>query len=75
VKVSAQLTFWIAIAFALASFAYAMFGFTSVDASMTDAERADSRGFALFWLFLAGIGAAMAIVSWLMAKGHLGGDQ
>ena len=42
-----------------------------LDAGMTEVERADGRGFAMFFLFMGAIGAAMALVSWLMLRGKI----
>lgn len=71
-KLSAQLVLWLSLAFAAVCIAYAGFGFSSIDVGADPQVAADSRGYAWFWLFLGGIGLAMAVVSWLMAKGRLG---
>lgn len=71
-KVTAQFSLWASIVFALACIAYGGFGFSSIDASMSDAAREDSRGYAWFWLFLGGVGLAIAAGSWLMLKGKFG---
>jgi len=71
-KITAQFAFWASLVFALLCIAYAGFGFSSIDASMSDAAREDARGFAWFWMFLGGIGAAFSIVSWLMLRGTFG---
>jgi hypothetical protein len=57
--------------FAVACCAYAVYGLSMLDATMTEVERADGRGFALFFLFMGAIGAAMALVSWLMLRGKI----
>ena len=44
--------------FAVLCIAYAGFGFSTIDASMSDALREDARGYAWFWMFLGGIGVA-----------------
>lgn len=74
-KLSAQLVFWLSLVFAGVCIAYAGFGFSSIDAAADPQVVADSRGYAWFWLFLGGIGVFMAVVSWLMAKGRLGGTD
>jgi hypothetical protein len=57
--------------FAVLCGGYGLFGLSMIDASMSDAERADGRGYALFFLFMAAIGAVMAVVSWLMLRGKI----
>ena len=71
-KISAQFAFWGALVFAVLCVAYAGFGFSSIDASMSDEVRESSRGYAWFWMFLGAIGAAFAAISWLMLRGKLG---
>jgi hypothetical protein len=71
-KVTAQFSFWASVVFAILCIAYAGFGFSSIDASMTDATREASRGYAWFWLFMGGVGIASAAGSWLMLSGKLG---
>ena len=70
-RITAHFAFWGGIVFAVLCGAYGLFGLSMLDASMSDAERADGRGFALFFLFMAAIGAAMAFVSWLMLRGKM----
>jgi hypothetical protein len=72
VKISAHFSLWAGLAFALFSIAYATYGLISIDADMSPVDRADAHGFAMFWLFLAAVGATMAVVSWLMLKGKFG---
>ena len=67
-KVSAQVAMWGAIALAIFCLAYAFSGFWSLDSVADEASRADARGFAYFWLFLGGVGVAIAILSRWMAK-------
>ena len=71
-KITAHFAFWASIVFAVLCIAYGGFGFSSIDASMSDEARADARGFAWFWLFLGGIGVVFALISWLMLRGKLG---
>lgn len=71
-KITAHFAFWASLVFALLCIAYGGFGFSSIDASMSDAAREDARGFAWFWLFLGGIGVVFALLSWLMLRGKLG---
>lgn len=70
-RISAQVAFWASVVFAIGCLAYAGFGFSSIDASMSEAAREDSRGYVWFWLFLGIIGIATALVSWLMLSGRI----
>ena len=70
-KVSAHFAFWGGIVFAVVCGGYGLYGLSMLDAGMTDVERADGRGFAMFFLFLGAIGAAMSLVSWLMLRGKM----
>ena len=71
-KISAHFAFWASLVFAVLCIAYAGFGFSSIDAAMSEEVRDASRGYAWFWMFLGGIGVAFAIISWLMLRGKLG---
>jgi len=71
-KITAQMSFWLSLVFAAGCLAYALVGFSSLDASLTDAQQSDARGFAWFWLFLGGVGVVSAIVSRMMAQGRFG---
>jgi|APFre7841882630_1041343.scaffolds.fasta_scaffold623136_1 hypothetical protein len=71
-KLSLQLLFWLSLVFAGACIAYAGFGFSSIDASADPQLVENGRGYAWFWFFLGGIGAVMAVVSWLLMKEKLG---
>ena len=71
-KITAHVSFWASLVFAMVCIAYAGFGFSSIDASMSDTLREEARGYAWFWMFLGGIGIATAIVSWLMLRGKFG---
>ncbi|MEO8485055.1 MAG: hypothetical protein ABI585_01840 [Betaproteobacteria bacterium] len=71
-KLSAQMTFWASLVFALVCIAYGGFGFSRIDASMSDALREEARGFAWFWMFLGCVGALFAILAWLMEHGKFG---
>jgi hypothetical protein len=70
-KVTAHFAFWGGIVFAIVCGAYGVYGLSMLDPAMTEVERADGRGFALFFLFMGAIGAAMALVSWLMLRGKM----
>ena len=67
-KLSAFLTLWMSLAFALLCVAYAGYGWVGIDAMPAGAERNDAHGFVLFWLFLGAVGLACAGVSWRMTR-------
>ena len=71
-KITAQFSFWGSLVFAVLCIGYAGFGFSHIDASMSDAIREEARGYAWFWMFLGGLGLAFALISWLMLRGKLG---
>ena len=71
-KISAHFSFWAGLVFAVVCGAYAFYGLSTLDAGLSEQQRSDGIGFALFWLFLAAVGAAMAIVSRLMLQGRIG---
>ena len=71
-RISAQFALWAGIVFAIVCGGYGLYGLSMLDdAGMTDVQRADGRGFALFFLLLGAIGAAAALVSWLMLRGKI----
>ena len=74
-KFSAQMSLWGSIVFALVCLYVAWSGFSSIDATMDAQAQADGRGFAGFWLFLAGVGAVAAIASWWMTKSDADRDR
>ncbi len=67
-KLSLQLTLYVSIAFAMLCLAYAAFGLHEMGAMPLGQERDDARGFAYFWMFLGGVGLAVAFVSWRMLR-------
>ncbi len=67
-KISAQLGLWGSIVFALVCLYVAWDGFSSIDAAMPAQARDDARGFAWFWLFLAGVGALSGLASWWIVR-------
>ena len=67
-KISAQMALWGAIVFALACLYVAWSGFSSLDGITDPQALADARGFAWFWLFLAGVGAAAGVASWWIIR-------
>ena len=67
-KISAQFGMWFSLVFAVLCLYIAFDGLSSL-ASLTDeTQRADSRGFAYFWLFLGAIAVACAVVSWWIVQ-------
>jgi hypothetical protein len=71
-KISAHFSLWAGVAFALFASAYGLYGLYSVNSGMGAVDLADAHGFAMFWFFLAAIGAVMAGVSWAMLRGRFG---
>ena len=63
------------ILFSLFALAMALSNLSAGDVNATEAELSAAHGYAYFWLFLAAFGILMVVVSWLMMKGKLGGDQ
>jgi len=62
-----QMTVVIATVFAAICFAVAINGFVSLGDVADPAQRADGRGFALFWAFLGGVALAFALLGrWLL---------
>jgi len=74
-KISALFSFWMGIVFTGLALAMALSNLSSGDASTPEADIAAAHGYAIFWFFLAAFGLVMVIISWLMMKGKLGGDQ
>ena len=71
-KISAHFSLWGGLVFALLAFAYAIYGLVSVTPDLGEADRTAAHGYAMFWFFLGGVGAVMALVSWLMLRGRFG---
>ena len=67
-KLSAQITLYIAIAFALLCLGYAGYGWHELGAMPAGQERDDAHGYILFWLFLGCVGVASAWISWRMTR-------
>ena len=67
-RVSAQISMWGSIVFALVCLYVGFSGLSQIDAIADAAARRDGRGFALFWLFLGAIGVACAAASWWLAR-------
>jgi hypothetical protein len=67
-KITAQISMWGSVAFALVCLYVGFSGLSQLDALADEAARSDGRGFAFFWLFLAAIGIACALASWWMIR-------
>lgn len=67
-KLSTQMMFWASLVFGTLCLAYGWFGFSSIDAAMSDEMQAASRGYAWFWTFLGAIGFAFAAIARWMAR-------
>jgi len=68
-KISVQMMFWFALAFAALCLAYGWFGFSSIDTTMSDEIREASRGYAWFWTFLGAIGLVLAgLARWVLRE-------
>jgi hypothetical protein len=74
-KTSALFSFWMGILFTGLALAMALSNLSSGDVNTPEADVAAAHGYAIFWFFLAAFGIVMVVVSWLMMKGKLGGDQ
>jgi hypothetical protein len=70
-KISARLAALLAVFFAAGCLAFAVAGFMSLSDIADPAQAADARGFAWFWLFLAGVAAAFGLASWWIEKKSL----
>jgi len=64
VHVSPKFAALAAAPFALVCLGVALHGFLSLGDIADPQQMEDARGFALFWLFLAGIAVASGVLSW-----------
>jgi len=69
-KLSAQLTLYMSITFALLCIGYAAYGWHEIGAMPMGQEREDARGFVYFWLFLGAVAVASAWFAWRMTRGE-----
>jgi hypothetical protein len=74
-KLSAQMSFWGALVLFLACGAVGVHGLWSGREIADESLRADAQGFAWFWLFLAAVALLICVLSALMARGKLGGED
>ena len=67
-RISAQMTIYVAVVFALLCFGVAINGFLSMGDIDDPLVLADARGFAWFWAFLGSIAVLMGVVSWWLVR-------
>ena len=67
-KISAHFALWGSVVFSLVCLYVAWSSFSSIDPGATAQAQEDGRGFAWFWLFLAGVGVASGLASWWMLR-------
>ncbi|MFO1304469.1 MAG: hypothetical protein U1F54_12095 [Burkholderiales bacterium] len=67
-KVSAQITFAMSVAFALLCLGYGAYGWHELAGMPPGPERDDAHGYVFFWGFLGAIGAISAAISWRMMR-------
>lgn len=67
-KISAQMSVVLAAIFALACFAVAIRGFTSLGGIVDPEQLADAKGFAWFWAFLGMIAVVFGAVGVWMVR-------
>ncbi|HEY1325560.1 MAG TPA: hypothetical protein VGI14_01390 [Casimicrobiaceae bacterium] len=73
-KLGAQMTMWAALVFGAICAAAGAHGLWSLGAIADESARADARGFAWFWLFLASIALVTALLARAMARGKAGSE-
>ena len=67
-KLSAQLTLYMSLAFALLCIGYGVYGWHELGAMPAGQDRDDAHGYVFFWLFLAAVGVGAAWISWRMMR-------
>jgi hypothetical protein len=73
--ISARIAVWLCAIFGLVCASAAVTAYTGAGTIADAAEREASLGYAAFWAFLAFIAAVFGVLSWMMAKGKLGGTD
>ncbi len=66
-KLSLRATTVVAAIFAGICLSVAITGFVSLGDLADPVQRADARGFALFWAFLGSVAVALGVLAWWMA--------
>ena len=74
-KITAVVSLWICMLFALACFGVAYEGFTAAATMANPAERELSTGYAGFWTFLGAVAVVFGVLSWMIKQGKLGSSQ
>lgn len=67
-KISAQMSVVLAVIFAIACFAVAIRGFTSLGGIVDSEQLSDAKGFAWFWAFLGMIAVVFGAVGVWMVR-------
>ena len=67
-KISARLAAFLAVIFAAGCLAFAVTGFLSLRDISDPVQAADARGYAWFWMFLAGVAVAFGLASRWIAQ-------
>jgi hypothetical protein len=70
-KISARLAAILAVFFTAGCLAFAVAGFMSLNDITDPAQAADARGYAWFWVFLAGVAVVFGLASWWIEKKNL----
>ena len=75
-RISAIMTMYVCVVFALVSFWFSWSSLSALERLTDQAERDMASGYGWFWLFLGGVATVFGLVSWAMAKGKFGfGDE
>ena len=69
-KFTLKATMIVAALFALACLIAAVMGFNALSEIPDPVQAADTKGYAWFWMFLAMVGAALAVAAWWFARSH-----
>lgn len=67
-KLSASITLWLSLVFALICLGYAVYGWIEIGSMPNGTARDDAQGFVYFYVFLGTIGLVLAAVSWWMVR-------
>lgn len=73
-QLSAKLTMIVAGVFAAVCLGIAIKGFSSLGEITDPQQLADAKGFAWFWMFLAGVGVVFALLSRWLGRTDRGED-
>ncbi len=67
-KISPRLATMLCVVFATVCLGISLAGFWSLSNVSDAAQRSDARGFAFFWMFLAGIGVVFGVLWWFIHR-------